>query len=182
MKVDYISKAILDSGLIPEPNSSSGCNARSNPSPLAHCYVGAISPATHWREELFRIDHNLTEHQRLSFRYVHDAWDTETLAPQWGVVHNSFPTVQNQLNGPGLDMVFILTSVLPHGFSNQFSAGYAVEHISLIPEPGPGVTSLSRPAILWHIQHRLRCAGRLRAVRDHRVPDGLHLQQRIWRQ
>ena len=27
VKVDYISKAILDSGLIPEPNSSSGCNA-----------------------------------------------------------------------------------------------------------------------------------------------------------
>jgi hypothetical protein len=145
--VDYISKAILNTGLIPEPNSSSGCNSTS-PSALAHCYVGSISPATHWREELFRIDHNLTEHQRLSFRYVHDAWDTVTLAPQWGVVHNSFPTVQNQLSGPGLDMVFILTSVLPHGFSNQFSAGYAVEHISLYPEPGPGVTSLNRPAVL----------------------------------
>jgi hypothetical protein len=148
VKVDTISKAILDSGLIPEPNSSSGCNAGSNPSALAHCYVESISPATHWREELFRIDHNLTEHQRLSFRYVHDAWNTETLAPQWGVVHNSFPTVQNQLNGPGLDMVFILTSVLPHGFTNLFSAGYVVEHISLIPEPGPGVTSLGRPAVL----------------------------------
>jgi hypothetical protein len=145
--VDYISKAILSAGLIPEPNSSSGCNS-TTPSPLAHCYVGSISPATHWREELFRIDHNLTEHERLSFRYVHDAWDTVTLAPQWGVVHNSFPTVQNQLNGPGLDMVIMLASALPHGISNLFSAGYVVEHISLAPEPGPGVASLNRPAVL----------------------------------
>lgn len=145
--VDYISKAILNAGLIPEPNSSSGCNSTSSAA-LPHCYVASISPATHWREELFRIDHNLTEHERLSFRYVHDAWDTQTLAPQWGVVHNSFPTVQNQLNGPGLDMVFILASALPHGFSNLFSAGYVVEHVSLFPEPGQGVASLNRPAIL----------------------------------
>ncbi len=145
--VDYISQAILDSGIIPPPNSSSGCNSTS-PSPLAHCYVGSVSPPTDWREELFRIDHNLTDHERLSFRYVHDSWNTVTLVPQWGVVHNSFPTVENQLNGPGLDMVFILAQALPHGFSNLISAGYEVEHISLAPQPGPGVSSLSRPAVL----------------------------------
>ncbi|HEY9125938.1 MAG TPA: TonB-dependent receptor, partial [Acidobacteriaceae bacterium] len=145
--VDYISAALLNSGLIPEPNATSGCNS-TNPSPLAHCYVGSISPATHWREELFRIDHDLTEHQRLSFRYVHDAWDTVTLVPQWGVVHNSFPTVQNQLTGPGLDMALILAQTLPHGFINLFSAGYVVQHITLAPEPGPGVTSLNRPQVL----------------------------------
>ena len=145
--VDYISQALLNSGLIPEPNATSGCNSTSS-SALAHCYVTSVSPATHWREELFRIDHNLTEHERLSFRYVHDAWDTETLAPQWGVVHNSFPTVENKLVGPGLDMVVMLAQSLPHGFSNLFSAGYVVEHISLTPQPGPGLTSLYRPAVL----------------------------------
>jgi hypothetical protein len=145
--VDYMSAAILNAGLIPEPNSTSGCNSTS-PSPLPHCYVASVSPATHWREELFRIDHNLTEHERLSFRYVHDAWDTVTLVPQWGVVHNSFPTVQNQLNGPGLDMAFILAQTLPRGFINLFSAGYAVQHISLLPQAGPGVTSLTRPTVL----------------------------------
>jgi hypothetical protein len=147
VKVDYISQAILNSGIVPPPNSSGGCDS-TNPSPLAHCYVGSVSPPTHWREELFRIDHNLTEHERMSFRYVHDAWDTVTLAPQWGVVHNSFPTVENQLNGPGLDMVVILAQALPHGFSNLISAGYEVEHISLVPQPGPGVASLGRPPVL----------------------------------
>jgi hypothetical protein len=145
--VDYISQAILNTGLIPKPNATSGCNSTSS-SALAHCYVTSVSPATHWREELFRIDHNLTEHERLSFRYVHDAWDTETLAPQWGVVHNSFPTVENKLVGPGLDMVVMVAQSLPHGFNNLFSAGYVVEHISLAPQPGPGLTSLYRPAVL----------------------------------
>lgn len=145
--VDYISQAIINSGLIPAPNATSGCNSTS-PSPLPHCFVAAVSPATHWREELFRIDHNLTEHERLSFRYVHDDWDTVTLVPQWGVVHNSFPTVQNQLTGPGLDMAAILAQTLPHGLINLFSAGYVVQHITLAPQPGVGVTSLNRPEVL----------------------------------
>jgi hypothetical protein len=145
--VDYTSAAILNSGLIPEPNATSGCNSTTL-SPLAHCYVGSVSPPTHWREELFRIDHDLTPTQRLSFRYVHDAWDTVTLAPQWGVVHNSFPTVENQLNGPGLNMALILAQSLPHGITNLVSASYSVEHISLFPQPGPGVASLSRPMTL----------------------------------
>ncbi len=147
VSVSYISAAILNAGLIPAPNASSGCNS-TNPSPLAHCYVASVSPSTHWREELFRIDHNLTDTERLSFRYIHDSWDTVTLAPQWGVVQNSFPTVENRLNGPGLNMVVSLASTLPRGFVNLLSASYEVEHISLAPQPGIGVASLSRPPIL----------------------------------
>ena len=145
--VNYTSAALLKSGTIPVPNSVSGCNT-TNPSPLARCYTASVSPPTHWREELFRIDHNLTAKERLSFRYVHDSWNTVTLAPQWGVVQNSFPTVENQLNGPGSNMVFILGQVLPHEFTNLITASYEVEHISLLPQPGVGVTSINRPAVL----------------------------------
>jgi hypothetical protein len=145
--VNYTSSAILNAGILPAPNSTSGCNS-TNPSPLAHCYVTSVSPPTHWREELFRIDHNLTSNERLSFRYVHDSWDTVTLAPQWGVVQNSFPTVENQLNGPGLNIVVSLAQTLPHGFTNLISGSYEVEHISLAPQPGVGVTSINRPAVL----------------------------------
>jgi Carboxypeptidase regulatory-like domain/TonB-dependent Receptor Plug Domain len=147
VEVSYTSAALLNSGLIPAPNSGSGCNS-TNPSPLPHCYVTSVSPATHWREELFRIDHNLTSSERLSFRYVHDAWDTVTLAPQWGVVQNSFPTVENRLVGPGLNMVLTLAQALPHGYANLLSASYEVQHISLTPQPGVGVTSLKRPSVL----------------------------------
>ena len=143
----YVGKAILNTGLIPEPNATFGCNSTST-TPFAHCYTTTVSPPTHWREELFRIDHNLTATEQLSFRYIHDAWDTVTLAPQWGAVQNSFPTVENQLNGPGKDMVLSLAQTLPHGFLNRIAASYAVQHISLASQPGPGLTSLSRPTVL----------------------------------
>jgi hypothetical protein len=147
ISVNYTSSAILNTGLIPLPNSTSGCNS-TNPTALAHCYVASVSPATHWREELFRIDHNLTEKERLSFRYIHDAWDTVTLAPQWGVVHNSFPTVENDLRGPGLNMIASLVQTLPHGFVNLITGSYSVQPITLTPQLGPGLTSLTRPTIL----------------------------------
>jgi hypothetical protein len=143
----YISKAILNSGLIPEPNSVFGCNT-TNPSTQPRCYLAAVSPPTYWREELFRIDHVLTPNEQLDFRYVHDSWDTTTLAPQWGVVQNNFPTVENRLFGPGLNLVASLASALPHGLLNRLTLSYAVQHITLTPQPGPGLSSLSRPAVL----------------------------------
>ncbi len=145
--VNYLAAAMLATNTIPLPNSTIGCNT-TNSTALARCYIASVSPATYWREELFRIDHNLTPSQQLSFRYIHDAWNTTTLTPQWGVVQNSFPTVENQLIGPGLDMVLNLTQTLPHVFLNRITLAYSVSHISLAPEPGPGVTSLARPSIL----------------------------------
>jgi len=143
----YTSLGILNSGLVPAPNSVNGCNS-TNSTPFDRCYVASVSPPTHWREELFRVDHSLTNSEVLAFRYVHDAWDTVTLTPQWGIVQNSFPTVENTLSGPGQDMVLKLTQSLPHGFLNTIDASYAVQHITLEPQAGPGVASLSRPAIL----------------------------------
>ena len=145
--VNYGSRAILSTGLIPAPNSVNGCNT-TNPTPFYRCYVGTVSPPTHWREELGRIDQVLTSTELLAFRYIHDSWDTVTLTPQWGIVQNSFPTVENMLDGPGENMVVTLTQSLPHKFTNNIGASYAVQHITLTPQPGPGVSSLQRPAIL----------------------------------
>jgi hypothetical protein len=145
--VGYTSAAILNTGLIPEPNSNAGCNT-TNPTGLNKCYIASVSPRTYWREELFRIDHRLTPTQQLSFRYVHDAWNTTTLTPQWGVVKNSFPTVENLLTGPGLNMEISLAGTFPRGFINRASASYTVQHIGLTPRVGPGVTSLQTPGVL----------------------------------
>jgi hypothetical protein len=145
--VNYTANAILQTDIIPLPNSNIGCNS-TNPTAFNRCYVASVSPPTYWREELFRIDHNLTPKQQLSFRYIHDAWNTTTLTPQWGIVKNSFPTVENQLNGPGLDLVVDLTEQLPHGILNRATIAYSVSHITLTPQPGVGVASLARPSIL----------------------------------
>jgi hypothetical protein len=147
VNVNYDAQAMLASNVIPLPNSTFGCNT-TNPTALPHCYDAAVSPPTYWREELFRIDHNITPSELLTFRYIHDAWNTTTLTPQWGIVEDSFPTVENKLLGPGLDLVANLTQTLPHSFLNRITFAFSVEHISLTPQPGPGVTSLARPAIL----------------------------------
>ena len=104
----------LMNALVPLPNSASGCNSglagKVDPQtgqPYIPCYVAAISPPTYWREELGRFDYSFTDNLRATFRYIHDSWDTTTTTPQWGylqtaAVHEqSFPTVENRLNGPG---------------------------------------------------------------------------------
>ena len=143
----YASSAILNTGLIPMPNSVTGCNT-TNATGLPRCYIASISPSTYWREELFRIDHKLTASQQVSFRFVHDSWHTTTLAPQWGVAQNSFPTVENALTGPGLNMEASIAGSLPRGYVNRASISYTAEHITLAPKDGPGLTTLRRPAIL----------------------------------
>jgi hypothetical protein len=147
LPIDPTSQAILASGLLPQANSVTGCNSTVSTAANPACYDTDVSPSTTWREELFRIDHNLTSTEILSFRFVHDAWDTTVLTPQWGLVQNSFPTVQSHINGPGLSMVASLTSVLGKGFANRLSFGYVVDHIQLTQVAGPGV-NLSRPSIL----------------------------------
>jgi hypothetical protein len=144
--IDERSKALLGSGLIPAPNSSIGCNStlagKLDPNTgvaLVPCYSTVVSPSTYWREELFRIDHNITQNMRASFRYIHDSWDTTVVTPQWGyILNNSFPTVQNRLNGPGVSMVVRLTNTITPSLLNDFVVSYVNADITLRNTPGPG--------------------------------------------
>jgi len=147
LPIDPVSQAILATGLLPAPNSVGGCNSAVSTVANPACYVATVSPSTSWREELFRIDHNFTATSILSFRLVHDAWNSTVLTPQWGLVQNSFPTVQNHITGPGLGMTASFTNVFGQSFTNRISFDYVVDHITLTALPGPGV-NLTRPAIL----------------------------------
>ncbi len=133
--------ALLGTNLIPLPNSSTGCN-----SPVGSCYDAVISVPTHWREELFRIDHHFTPNLQATFRYIHDSWDTVTPIPEWGYVTNSFPTVQNKLKGPGVSMVARLTQTITPSLLNEFTASYVDSHITLNNLNGPGGANYARPA------------------------------------
>ena len=141
--IDARSNAILNTNLIPAPNSSTGCN-----SSISSCYDASVSPLTTWREDLFRIDHNFSARQKIYFRYIHDSWSTVVNAPQWGFVHNSFPTVQNNFVGPGLSMVTHFTSTISTKLVNDVAMSYTTDHITLTDQPGPGVSSLQRPSVL----------------------------------
>jgi hypothetical protein len=144
--INPTSSAFLQSGIIPLPNSSLGCNSSLagtlGPSGQLNnvCYDAVISPSTYWREELARVDHNFTQNLRLSFRYIHDSWDTTEPVPAWGYVQNSFPTVQNRLNGPGISMVVRLTDTVSASLLNEFVVSYVDSHITLRNQTPAGVT------------------------------------------
>jgi hypothetical protein len=152
--VDKNAVLMLDSNLIPLPNAPYGCNltlpnlnaAATNldPQDPNHCYVAAVSPSTYWREELFRIDHTLTSKLKASFRYVHDDWNTTVLTPQWGIVRNAFPTVQNPFQGPGISLVGRLTETISPTMINDLVVSYVNSGITLKDSNGPGGAQFQR--------------------------------------
>lgn len=143
--INNVSAAILDKNLIPPPNSTTGCN-----STIQSCYDTVVSPLTVWNQQLFRIDQNFSNTQKLSFRFIHDAWSTQVPYVQWGYVHNSFPTVESNFVGPGLSLVAHYTSTIKSRLVNDVAMAYTSDHITLTDFAGPGVTneSLARPALL----------------------------------
>ncbi|HLV87868.1 MAG TPA: carboxypeptidase regulatory-like domain-containing protein [Candidatus Sulfotelmatobacter sp.] len=137
--------ALLNTNLIPLPNSATGCN-----SSIGSCYDAVISEPTHWREELINLDHNFTSKVQASFHYIHDAWNTIVPVPQWqhlpGNVVNSFPTVQNKFVGPGIVLAARLTQTISPTLLNVTTGSFTNSHITLANTNGPGGANYLRPA------------------------------------
>lgn len=110
--------------LIPQPNSSSGNLG----SALDQWYAAPTLP-THWRQELFRIDHNINDKLRASFHYIHDSWDQQYPVPLW-TDGTTFPTIQTGFKNPGISVVARLTATVSPTLLNEFVASYTADHIS----------------------------------------------------
>lgn len=127
VNVDPNAKALLV--LIPAGNAPlSNCGG----DPILSCFTASGTQATNWREELFKIDHNITDKHRATFRFIHDSW--ETTLPRvldWGLTTSSFPVIQNKFVGPGVSMVARLTSTISPTMLNEFVASYTTDHITL---------------------------------------------------
>jgi len=93
---------------------------------------------------LFRVDQILTTNMKVSFRYVHDAWDTSVLTPQWGIVRDTFPTIQNRFVGPGTSLVARVTNTLSPTLLNDLVVSYANSSITLTDQNGPGGARFQR--------------------------------------
>ncbi|MFZ1011459.1 MAG: carboxypeptidase regulatory-like domain-containing protein [Candidatus Sulfotelmatobacter sp.] len=109
--------------MIPEPNGSDGALG----SALDTWFATPTLP-THWRQELFRIDHNVTDKVRISYNYIHDSWEQQYPVPLW-TGGTSFPTVQTAFTNPGVAMVARITANLTPTLLNEFVAGYTTDHI-----------------------------------------------------
>jgi len=90
-----------------------------------------ISTPTTWREELIRVDHNLTDNYRLTFRYIHDSWQTVVPSPLWGNGTTNFQNVTTTFVGPGSSFVARLNANISPTLLNEFVASYTGDHIFL---------------------------------------------------
>ncbi len=102
------------------------------PAPNAGQFTYTDSPIqpTNWREELIRVDHNINSANRLTFRYIHDSWDTITPTPLWTNT-GDFPTIQTNFKGPGVALLTRLTTTFSPTLLNEFVFSYTTDHIVL---------------------------------------------------
>lgn len=102
--------------LIPTPNSG------------ANFFIASPVLPTNWRQELLRIDQNINAKLRATFRYIHDSYNTVT--PQILFGSNSFPTVQNYVQSPGVAVLARLTATPSSTVVNEFVASYTTDHLN----------------------------------------------------
>lgn len=92
-------------------------------------FVASPTLPTNWREELVRLDHNINSQWHATFRYIHDSWVQQTPSPLW-TNGNSYPTIQDTFDGPGVSVVARLTTVASPTLLNEFVFSYSADHIS----------------------------------------------------
>jgi len=117
--IDPNGKILLN--MIPAPTFGSGAES---------FYAASIPQPTNWREELFRVDHDINSKIRASVRYIHDSWDTTNATVTWG--GESFPTIGSHFYGPGVNIVAKLTATISPTLLNAFVAGYTTNHIQQV--------------------------------------------------
>ncbi len=112
--------ASAEMAMIPAPNSGSGALS---------FYRASESFPTSWRQELIRVDQNITPKVRMMVHYIHDSWFTVTPTTLWST--GSFPTINTDFNGPGTSFVTQLAASASPTLLNEFIFGYTADHIIL---------------------------------------------------
>lgn len=111
--------------------------------------VQSVSLPETWREEIVRIDHNLTDNHRLTFRYIHDSWQTQTENALWGN-GSSFEDINTEFVGPGTSFVARLNSNITPSLLNEFVASYTADHIFLTALHNPPLPSNFPMGVLFN--------------------------------
>ncbi len=124
--------------LIPKANTTNGVEPGTTFQLPA--VLQTVSLPTTWREELIRIDHNITDNYRLTFRYIHDSWQTQTPNPLWGQ-GSSFQDINTNFVGPGSSFVARLNANISPTLLNEFVASYTADHIFLTALNNPPLPS-----------------------------------------
>jgi hypothetical protein len=116
--------------MIPAPTGSNASTCVPGSSTNQCFFTAAPAQGTNWREELVRVDHNLTDKLRATFRFIHDSWQTTTAVPLW-TNQTTFPTIGTAFKGPGVGLVARLTATATPTLLNEFVFSYTADHIIL---------------------------------------------------
>jgi hypothetical protein len=103
--VDPTAKSLLD-GLVPLPNNG------------VIRYTRAPSLPVDFREDMFRIDQNITEKVRIFFRYTQDAYQQMFVPSLWS--YANFGTVKSRWTSPAKSAVLHLTQTIRPSILNEF--------------------------------------------------------------
>lgn len=141
--VSPVYRTIMNTGIIPAANATSGCN-----STLFSCYDAEVSLPSYWREELFRIDHSINARWQADFHYIHDEYSNTVPVPEYGYVQNSFPTIQNRVHGPGLSLAAQLNYEHSASLLNSFGVSYTNSSITFADIAESPNILLGRPSAL----------------------------------
>jgi hypothetical protein len=103
-------------------------------------YTAGFPSPTNFREELFKIDHNINSKLHANVRYIHDSWNSVSPVPLWTDA-TSYPTIQDAYSSPTTSLVVHFTATITPTLLNEFVAGYSANHI-VMQNVGPS----QRPA------------------------------------
>jgi Carboxypeptidase regulatory-like domain len=115
---------------IPEPTGPGAATCTPGGATNPCNFTASPAQATNWREELIRVDQNINDKNRATFRFIHDSWNTTTAVPLW-TNQGSFPTIQSAFKGPGVGLVARLTTTASPTLLNEFVFSYTTDHIIL---------------------------------------------------
>ncbi|MFN7998600.1 MAG: carboxypeptidase-like regulatory domain-containing protein [Bryobacteraceae bacterium] len=105
-------KELLDA-LVPLPNNG-----------IQH-YTAAPSLPTNFREDMIRVDHNITDNVRAFFRYTQDAFESDFVPTLWSSAN--FGTVKSKWTSPAKSAVFHLTQTIRPDLLNEFIASFSAD-------------------------------------------------------
>jgi len=114
-------QTLLD-GLVPLPNNG----------PVG--YISAPIAPTNWREELVRVDGNISSKAQLFVRYAQDTWNTVAIPSLWS--SSAFDTITTPFAGPAKSAVLNLVYNFEPNLVNEFVMAYSADHVFLQPKVG----------------------------------------------
>lgn len=122
-RIDGNAAAVLNMGYWPEPNLP----AASGQQPNQYRFVGGTP--TDYRQELIRVDQNVTDNWRMMVRYIHDQFSQSNPQGIWGgsALPDLFP---NNTGTPATNIVARSTNILNPRMLNEFQFDYATNAIS----------------------------------------------------